>query len=267
MPPSTLVDTHIHLYSSRFDADRDAVVERALQAGVERFYLPNIDAASVEPMLELLSRYPGRCFAMMGLHPCSVGADFEQDLAWVEARLFGTPPDPPYVAVGEIGLDYYWDKTYTAQQQEAYRRQLAWAAELGLPVCIHSRDSLDDTLGIIEAMAEPRLRGVFHCFNGTRQQAERALALGFYLGIGGVATYRNGGLDAVLPGLDPDFLLLETDAPYLAPVPYRGKRNEPAYLLQVLEVLAPWFGTSPEQMAAKTTANANRLFGFEAKGG
>jgi len=257
-----LVDTHAHLYHARFDDDREAVLDRAAAAGVARFYLPNIDAGSIEGMLALAERQPLHCFAMIGVHPCSIGADFERELALVERWLFQPPQPFRFVAVGEIGLDYYWDKTYVEQQKTAYQQQLVWAAQLGLPVAIHSRDSLDDTIGLVEGLGEPRLRGVYHCFNGTAEQARRITDLGFFLGIGGVATYKNGGLDQVLPGVDPDFLVLETDAPFLAPVPYRGKRNEPAYLTEVVAVLARWYGTTPEAMALRTTENANRLFGF-----
>ncbi len=259
----TLVDTHAHLYDERFSSDRDAMFSRAAEAGVKRFYLPNVDRATIDGLLELIERYPGQCYPMMGVHPCHVKEDFEEELAIAEKWLFQPPEAIRFCAVGEIGLDYYWDKTHIKQQKEAYLRQLEWSVRLGLPVAIHSRDALEDTIGLIEQLNDDRLKGVFHCFNGDAGQAERIVALGFHLGIGGVATYKNGGLDHVLPGVDPSFLLLETDSPYLAPVPFRGKRNEPAYLVHIVEVLARWYGTTPEAMAKMTTDNANKLFGFE----
>ncbi|MBI1193831.1 MAG: YchF/TatD family DNA exonuclease [Bacteroidetes bacterium] len=257
-----MVDTHAHLYHARFDEDREAVLDRAAAVGVERFYLPNIDSGSIDGMLALAGRHPQRCFAMMGVHPCSIGQDFEKELALAETWLFQPPQPVRFAAVGEIGLDYYWDKTFVEQQKLAYLQQLDWAARLDLPVAIHSRDSLEDTIGLVEGLGDARLRGVYHCFNGTVEQARRITEMGFFLGIGGVATYKNGGLDQVLPGVDPSFLVLETDAPFLAPVPHRGKRNEPAYLRDVVAVLAQWYGSTPEALAQRTTENANRLFGF-----
>jgi len=258
----TLVDTHAHLYHARFDEDREAILDRATASGVARFYLPNIDAGSISGMLDLAERHPSHCFAMMGVHPCSIGQAFETELALAESWLFQPPQPVRFVAVGEIGLDYYWDKTFVEQQKVAYLQQLDWAARLDLPVAIHSRDSLEDTIGLVEGLGNARLRGVYHCFNGTLEQARRITDMGFFLGIGGVATYKNGGLDRVLPGIDPDFVVLETDAPFLAPVPHRGKRNEPAYLTDIAAVLARWYGTTPQAIAQRTTENANRLFRF-----
>ncbi len=258
----TLVDTHAHLYHARFDDDREAMLLRAANSGVERFYLPNIDSGSIDGMLAMQQSHPRHCFAMMGIHPCSIKADFERELSLAETWLFNPPQPAAFFAVGEIGLDYYWDKSFITEQKVAYIRQLEWASALNLPVAIHSRDSLEDTISIVEKLSDPNLRGVFHCFTGTAEQASRITALGFFLGIGGVATFKNGGLDLVLPAVDPNFLVLETDAPFLAPVPYRGKRNEPAYLRDIVQVLATWYGTTGEAIAGQTTANANRLFGF-----
>ena len=259
----TLVDTHTHLYHARFDQDREVMMARAAEAGVSRLYLPNIDSGSTEAMLSMIRHYPDRCFAMMGVHPCSINKHFESELAHVETWLFNPPEPIRFVGVGEIGLDYYWDKTYVEEQKKAFQKQLEWAKALKLPVSIHSRDSLDDSIDLVERLFTPDLRGVFHCFTGTPEQAKRITDLNFFLGIGGVATFKNGGLDQVLPGIDPDFLVLETDAPFLAPVPHRGKRNEPAYLTHVVDVLAGWYGTTAEAIAAKTTSNANCVFGFK----
>lgn len=252
-----LVDTHTHLYLDRFSNDRPDVIRRAVEAGVERFYLPNVDRRTIEPMLAMERDYPGRCFPMMGLHPCSVQAGFQEELAlvreWLKRR--------PFCAIGEIGLDFYWDLTFVEQQEEAFRTQVAWALEFDLPIVIHSRDSIDRNLQLLEELAAPGLRGIFHCFTGTLEQARRAIDLGFLLGIGGVLTFKNGGIDQVVPELPLEALVLETDAPYLAPVPYRGKRNESAYVRIVAEKLADLKGLSLEEVATATTANAEKLFG------
>lgn len=254
----TLIDTHTHLYASRFDSDRDQVLQRALDAGVERCFLPNIDRNSIQPMLDLEAQYPGRCFAMMGLHPCSVKADYEEELGivrqWLDRR--------PFSAVGEIGLDLYWDKTYIDQQREAFRLQMDWAKELGVPIVIHTRDAMDMTIDMVEAAKDDRLEGVFHCFTGNAEQAKRVMDLGFYLGIGGVVTFKNGGLDKVLAEetIGLEHLVLETDAPYLAPKPYRGKRNESAYTRLVAEKLAEVKQVDLAEVARQTTQNADHLF-------
>ncbi len=254
-----LVDTHAHLYSRKFDNDRDEVIARARERGIARFYLPNIDSASVDAMLALEEAYPGECFAMMGLHPCSVNENFEAELAvveeWLQRRSF--------VAVGEIGIDLYWDKTYFEQQKAAFLRQIEWAKALSAPIVIHSRESIDVIIEMLEAVKDDRLFGIFHCFTGTEAQARRIIDLGFLLGIGGVLTFKNGGLDKALAGIDLSHLVLETDAPYLAPAPHRGKRNESAYVRLVAEKLAAVKGVAPEQVAEVTTANADRVFRYE----
>ncbi|MCB0763245.1 MAG: TatD family hydrolase [Flavobacteriales bacterium] len=251
------VDTHAHLYHDQFRGDRAAMVQRALEAGVQKLYLPNIDHDSIEAMDALAEAYPGVCHAMMGLHPCSITAHNDDALAEVE-RLLGTGR---YCAVGEIGIDLYWDKTHLAAQQEAFRRQIRWAKELQLPIVIHCRESFTETIAIVEEENSAALRGVFHCFTGSPDEARRIVALGgFVLGIGGVITYPKSGLSETMSVVGPDHCVLETDAPYLAPVPYRGKRNESAYIPFIATRLAEATGRSVDEIATITTANAERLF-------
>jgi TatD DNase family protein len=265
-----LTDTHAHLYHARFDADREAVIARAREHGVQRIVLPNIDRSSIQPMLDLAATHPMYCLPTMGIHPCSIGPEAEAELIAAESWLFRPPKPLPegmrFWAVGEIGLDFYWDKTHIEAQEKALARQLDWAMTLDLPVLLHTREANDATLDLVEAAQRHadgrRLRGIYHCFSGTVEQAERAVAQGFLLGIGGVATFKNGGLDRILPGIALEHLVLETDAPYLAPTPHRGKRNEPAYTALVAERLASWYGTTPQAIAEATSANAARLFGW-----
>jgi len=253
------VDTHCHLYHKQFDADRNEMVRRALDAGVRQLMLPNIDMESVAAMHALADTFPDVCLPMMGLHPCSVGEYPAKDLAEVE-RLLHTGR---YHAVGEIGIDLYWDKTWLAQQREAFRLQVLWAKELALPVVIHCRESFEETMAIVEAENGPDLRGVFHCFTGTPDQAQRIIALGgFMLGIGGVITYPKGGLFETMQVVGPEHCVLETDAPYLAPVPHRGKKNESSYLPVIAQKIADLHGTTLENVAATTTENAQRIFGM-----
>lgn len=253
----TLIDTHTHLYLPDFDADRPSLVAAAQQVGVERFYLPNINSQSIEAMLQLENEWPGCCYAMMGLHPCDVGENYRQELSlvrqWLEKRRFA--------AVGEIGLDYYWDKTYVAQQEEAFSLQISWALEFGLPIIIHSRDAMDACIRIVAQHQKGQLRGIFHCFGGTLAQAQAIIDLGFLLGIGGVVTYKRSGLGEVVQQIPLEHIVLETDAPYLAPVPHRGKRNEPAYLRIVAETIAHLKEVQLEEVAQITTHNAIKLFG------
>lgn len=259
----TLTDTHTHLYAGEFDADRDALIAEAMDKGVTRFFLPNIDETSVAAMTALESKYPGHCHALMGLHPCSVGADWEKDLAAVEARF----TQRSFAGVGEIGMDLYWDKTFAAEQEEVLRRQLRLARRLDLPVILHSRESFEEIYRILldenqrHDASQPRLRGIFHCFTGSSDQAERAIALGFFLGIGGVVTFKNSGLDKTVAGIGLKHLVLETDAPYLAPAPHRGKRNIPSYLVLVAAKLADIFNVPVEEVAAVTTENSRTIFG------
>lgn len=252
-----LIDTHAHLYHKQFDADREDMLQRALDAGVTKLFLPNVDHESIAAMDTLAAAHPDRCFAMMGLHPCSVGED--NALAMEEVgRLLRTGK---YCAVGEIGIDLYWDKTWLAQQQQAFRQQVRWAKELRLPIVIHCRESFEEVITIVEQENEDVLRGVFHCFTGTSEQAQRVIALGdFYLGIGGVITYPKGGLFETMQQVGATHCVLETDAPYLAPVPFRGKRNESAYIPHIAKRLAEASGISIEEVAGITTANAGNLF-------
>lgn len=252
-----LTDTHTHLYSEKFDDDREAMVRRALDARVRKLFLPNIDVHSIQPMLDLVWKFPEHCFPMMGLHPCSVDEHVEAHLfqiqKWFKKRKF--------YAVGEIGLDYYWSTEFKEQQIMAFRKQIQWAIQLDLPINIHSRNSTDDVIAILRDMKHPLLRGIFHCFSGDAQQAKDVVDLGFYLGIGGVLTYKKSELPAAIADIDLQHLVLETDAPYLSPEPYRGKRNESAYLMQVAEKLAALKHTTVEQVANITTENATRIYG------
>lgn len=252
-----LVDTHCHLYLEEFDADIQQVIEQAGQASVTHFYLPNIDSSSIERLYALENRFPGKCFAMMGLHPCSVKENVSEELLMVKHHL----SERKFCAVGEIGLDFYWDKTFVDQQYNAFRQQIEWALEYDLPIVIHSRDSMDECIAVVREFAGKGLRGIFHCFGGSYKQAAQIIETGFLLGIGGVVTYKKAGLDQVLDKIDPKHLVLETDAPYLTPVPFRGKRNESRYLTYIVERIAEIQARPIEEIAAVTTANALQLFG------
>ncbi|MFM2593517.1 TatD family hydrolase [Vibrio harveyi] len=254
-----MIDTHAHIYASEFDNDRDEVVKRALEQGIDKILLPNIDLESIEPMLKTEAAYPEICRSMMGLHPCYVDGNVEQTLAiirdWFEKHNF--------IAVGEIGIDLYWDKTFRAKQEMAFVTQLNWAKEMDLPVVIHTRDSIEETLTLLRQEQDGRLRGVFHCFGGSVEEAQAINELGFHLGLGGVSTFKNGGMDKVIPHLDMNWVILETDCPYLAPVPHRGKRNEPAYTSLVAARVAELRGESLEAIDALTTKNAEELFSLK----
>lgn len=251
------IDTHAHLYHKQFDHDREELLQRAFDAGVEKLFLPNVDGDSIEAMDRLAAAHPQKCFAMMGLHPCSVAEDNTAAMDQVERHL----RTGRYCAVGEIGIDLYWDKTWLAQQQEVFRQQVRWAKELALPIAIHCRNSFAETIAIVEEENTDALRGVFHCFTGTPAEAQRIIALGgFVLGIGGVITYPKGGLFETMRAVGPAHCVLETDAPYLAPVPFRGKRNESAYIPHIAAKLAEATGTSVAEIARITTANAHQLF-------
>lgn len=250
------IDTHAHLYGEEFAADRTEVVKRALAAGVSRLYLPNIDSNSIEGMLALEAQFPENCFPMMGVHPCYINENVEQELSIVQEWL----AKRPFKAIGEIGLDFYWDTTYREQQYRAFRGQLELAREYGLPVAIHSRESTRECIDEVKAMQDGRLSGVFHCFSGTLEEAKEIIDLGFYLGIGGVVTFKKSGLDKILEDIDMEYIVLETDAPYLAPVPYRGKRNESAYIPLIGEKIADVKNLKIADVAAITTNNALKLF-------
>ncbi len=250
------IDTHAHIYDKQFKEDISKAIERAHEAGIQRIYMPNIDRTSIDDMLALEDRYPGTCLPMMGLHPGSVNKHFEQELYLVEAWLHRRP----FAAVGEIGLDYYWDTTFQAQQQEAFRIQIDWARQYQIPIVIHTRSSFEDAIAIVEEKKDEQLSGVFHCFTGTAEEAARIAEAGLYIGLGGVSTFKNAKMDEVIAGMDLDRMVLETDSPYLAPVPHRGKRNEPAYLPFIAQKVAACKKVSVEELAEKTTQNALTLF-------
>ena len=252
-----MIDTHTHLFHEKFDGDRDGAVGRAVAAGVEEMLLPNIDADSVDDLLALVDRHPARCRPMIGLHPTSVAADFRERLAQLEARL----GERAWAAIGEIGTDLYWSDAFWGEQREAFGVQCAWAIDLGLPVSVHCRASIDETLAMIEPLAARGLRGVLHCFTGTVAQAGRAVAAGFYLGLGGMLTYGRPDMRDVAAAVPRDRVVVETDSPFLAPVPRRGRRNESAFLPLIVERLAGVWGVSAAEADAITTANARQLFG------
>lgn len=251
-----MIDTHAHLYAEQFNEDRDHAVERAQEQGITQIVLPNIDHSSIDDMLALEEKYPDLCQATMGLHPCSVKKDFEKELYLVEEWLNRRS----FKAIGEMGTDLYWDKTFVDEQVEAFKIQAGWAKQFELPIIIHCRESIDMTIDLVEELKDDRLTGVFHCFTGSIAQAERIKALGFYIGLGGVVTFKNGGMHDVVPELDLDNVVLETDAPYLAPVPYRGKRNEPAYVTEVAQKVADMRQMSVQDLDNITSANAIKLF-------
>jgi TatD DNase family protein len=249
-----LIDTHAHIYLPDFETERDAIVARAKEQGVGAVLMPAIDLTTHKAMLQFEQDHDF-CKSMMGLHPCSVNETFQSELKAVGDYLDG---ELSFVAVGEIGLDFYWDKTFTAQQYEAFHTQIGFALQKQLPIVIHSRNATDECIEVVEQY--PGLRGVFHCFSGTLEQARKVMDLGFYLGIGGVVTFKNAGLDKVVQETGLDKVVLETDAPYLAPVPFRGKRNEPSYTRIVAEKVAEITGRSMEEVAEITSQNAKNLF-------
>jgi len=282
-----IIDTHTHIYTEEFDADRADVVARALEAGVGIMLLPNINAASVAPLLDTCRRWPGVCFPLIGLHPEDVRDDYHTVLEEMEKTFLReqrsvnreqiTPPDAEHssdhcslftdhstriIGIGEIGLDFYWDTTYKAEQLKAFKQQLEWAADCRLPVVIHQRAAFDELYAIMEAFRDKALTGIFHCFGGTVEEAAKLLSFpGFMLGIGGTVTYKKSALPEVLRAAVPlSRIVLETDAPYLAPIPHRGRRNEPAFITAVADRLADIYATTPAAVASQTTANARTLF-------
>ncbi len=249
-------DTHAHIYADEFKQDRVDMLHRANEVGVHKIYMPNIDHTSIDSMLELEEKNPGKCISMMGLHPCSVKKDFEKELYLVEAWL----SKREFAAVGEMGTDLYWDKTFWEQQKEAFVIQVGWAKKYKLPIVIHCRESMDETIQLLEPLLDGKLSGVFHCFSGSIEQAKKITSMGFYLGLGGVSTFKNGGLDSVIPIIDLENIVLETDSPYLAPVPNRGKRNEPAYIPIIAQRIVELKKMTLMELQHITTNNANRLF-------
>jgi TatD DNase family protein len=251
-----LIDTHNHIYLTEFDGDRDEVIQRSLAAGVQRIMMPNIDSTSVAPMLAAEEHYPGICLPMMGLHPTSVKENYTDEMAVVEAAL----RKHKYYGIGETGIDLYWDQTFVTEQTFAFRRQLELAEEYNLPIIIHARESLDLIMEVIRSFGPGRVKGIFHAFPGTAREALAVVKMGFMIGIGGVVTFKNGRQAEAAIAAGINNIVLETDAPYLAPVPYRGKRNESAYLLHVTDKLSDLLAISPVEVADRTTENSMRLF-------
>jgi len=251
-------DTHTHLYVDQFEDDRHEVVKQAIKEGVSRFFLPNIDEGSIEGMHQLVKDFPMNCFPMMGLHPCSVDNSYKNALKTIESHL---KSKQSYCAIGEIGIDLYWDKTFLNQQVDAFKIQIQWAKEMNLPIVIHVRDAFDEVFKVVDQLNDDRLAGIFHCFTGNLKQARKIIDYGgFKLGIGGVLTFKNSGLDHVIQDISLDHLVLETDSPYLAPTPKRGKRNESKYLIHIAQKLADIYGINLEQLAKITSNNADSIF-------
>jgi len=253
-----LTDTHTHLYSEAFEEDRDIVIRNAIDNGVSRFFIPAIDSTYSQSMLDLQQKYPEHIYLMMGLHPTHVKENFKDELEHVKEML----REHKFFAVGEIGIDLYWDKTFLKQQQEAFRFQIQLAKRNQLPIVIHCRDAFNEIFEVLEEEKDNDLYGIFHCFTGTLEQARRAISYNMKLGIGGVVTFKNGKIDAFLKEIDLKHIVLETDSPYLAPVPYRGKRNESAYLIKVLKKLSEIYAVNEEVIAAITTQNSKEVFGI-----
>ena len=253
-----LIDTHTHVYDHQFDLDRDAAMQRALDASVGMMLLPNVDASTIAPMLELHEHYPDCTRVMMGLQPEEVKEDYMEVLSQMEKEL----ERGIYVGVGEVGLDFYWDATYEKQQFDAFETQLDWAKQLHLPLSIHCRNAFDKMVKILERKQDGGMRGIMHCFTGTEEEAKVYLELGFHLGLGGVITYKNCGVKEYLPNLPFDRIVLETDAPYLSPVPCRGKRNEPAFLVHTAQKIAEIMQVSIKDIVGITSSNARMLFGI-----
>jgi len=254
--PNYFIDTHTHLFSSEFAADRILVINRAIESGTKKMLLPNVDSSTCADLIALCSQFPDNCFPMMGLHPTSVKADFESELEFIEKLLFSRK----FIAVGEIGLDLYWDKSFLAQQVIAFEKQIAWAKQLNLPIVVHARNSFAEIFEVFHRVGTNNLSGVFHAFTGNIEEAELAVSQGFKIGIGGIVTFKNSGLDKVVEKLKLTDLVLETDSPYLAPIPYRGKRNESSYIMLIAKKIAEIFDISIDEVARTTTKTASELF-------
>jgi len=253
-----ITDTHTHLYSKQFDEDRERMMLRALDNGVSRFFIPAIDSSYTESMFRLENDYPKNVFLMMGLHPTSVKENYLEELTlvkdWIDRRSF--------YAIGEIGIDLYWDTSFLQQQQDAFKTQIRWAKEKNLPIVIHCRNSFDEIFEVLEEEKDDKLFGIFHCFTGSLDQAQRAISYNMKLGIGGVVTFKNGGIDKFLHEIPINNIVLETDSPYLAPVPFRGKRNESSYIVKVLDKLVDIYKLTPQEVALVTTQNSIEIFGI-----
>lgn len=252
------IDTHTHLYDEAFYENISQFVAEAQAAGVQEMYLPNCDSTTIPAMMDIVALHPEALKPMMGIHPCYIKENYKEELAIAEAWLNRYD----FAAVGEIGLDYYWDKTFVAEQKEAFNIQMQWAKEKELPIIIHTRDSIDDGIAMVKAQQNGNLKGIFHCFGGTIEQAKAIIDLGFHLGIGGVVTFKNSQLDQVLAAIPLEHIVLETDAPYLAPVPYRGKRNESKYIPYIAEKLVTIYQSTLEEVAQITTANAKNVYKY-----
>lgn len=253
-----ITDTHAHLYSEQFDDDRNEMMERALKSGVSRFFIPAIDSTYYQAMLDLENDYPSNIFLMMGLHPTHVGENVQEELAFVKTQL----DQRNFYAVGEIGIDLYWDKTFLKQQQLAFKTQIQWAKDKNLPIVIHCRDAFDEIFEVLEEVKDDKLFGIFHCFSGNLEQAKKAISYNMKLGIGGVVTFKNGKIDQFLNEIPLEHIVLETDSPYLAPAPFRGKRNESSYITKVIDKLAEIYELSAEEIAEITTQNSKDIFGI-----
>ncbi len=251
-----IIDTHCHLYAKEFDNNRNEILQRAVQEGIHKFYLPAIDSTTHTAMLDLENKN-SKCIAMMGLHPCSVNVNYKDELQQVEEWF----AKRNFVAVGEIGLDFYWDKTFVKEQTESFKMQIELAIKKNIPIVIHTRNAMQETINVVKEYSKQNVRGIFHCFSGSYESAKEIIKAGFYLGIGGVVTYKNAGLAEVLQKIDLKHVVLETDSPYLTPVPFRGKQNEPSYLKYIIEKVAEIKNVSIEKVAEVTTKNAAQIFG------
>ena len=252
------IDTHAHVYAEELTSSMDMVIENSIKAGVSKILMPAIDSTTLDAMLKVEAEFPTYCMAMMGLHPCYVKENYKEELKlvedWIGKRKF--------IAIGEIGLDFYWDKTFVNEQQFVFETQMQWALDLQLPIAIHTRNAMGETIELVKPFAKKGLRGVFHCFSGSKESAEQIIGMGFHLGLGGVLTYKNAGVAEAVKDIPMEYLVLETDAPYLAPVPYRGKTNEPAYMLEVAKKLAEIKSMPLHEIAAITSSNSEKLFGL-----
>ncbi len=252
-----ITDTHSHLYSEAFDEDRDAVIQKGIALGIKRYFIPAIDSAYTQSMLDLEQAYPENVFLMAGLHPTHVKENYEDELQHVETQL----KQRNYYAVGEIGIDLYWDTSFLKQQQQAFKKQIGYAKKYNLPIVIHCREAFDEIFEILEEEKGPDLRGIFHCFTGTLEQAHKAISYNMKLGIGGVVTFKNGKIDTFIDQISIKHIVLETDAPYLAPTPFRGKRNESSYLMEVLKKVGSIYQLPVDEIARITTENSKEVFG------
>lgn len=252
-----LTDTHTHLYYETDPEKLAGLMQRSIEMHVERLFLPNVDSSSISMVFDLADKYPNNCFAMLGLHPCDVKDNYKIELDLIHKEI----NQKKIYAIGEIGIDLHWDKTTLSLQQEAFRTQIGWAKELDLPIVIHCREAFDEIFQILSELKDEKLRGIFHCFAGTAEQARQVIGLGFYLGIGGVLTYKNAGLDKVVSDISLEYIVLETDSPYLTPVPHRGKQNESSYLVYIAQKLADIKQVSIEEVARITTGNSKIIFG------